>query len=119
MRLSHSRVGRWRWSITDVLAVANVMTMGATFSSVAGAGNEPTFCASFAAGIAMRMFLYEALPPAATGWLAAQTRSATKIEVSGRASERAERASATAAEPTPNRRRADAGPPPSTPNKAV
>jgi len=74
---------QWRWSITDVLAVANVMTMGATFSSVAGAGNEPTFCASFAAGIAMRMFLYEALPPAATGWLAAQTRSATKIELVG------------------------------------
>ena len=41
---------QWTWSVHDVLAVVNIMTIGAIFASSAHSGNEPTFCASFAAG---------------------------------------------------------------------
>ena len=74
---------QWQWSVRDVLAVANVMALGATFAATAGGGNEPAFCASFAAGIALRMFVYEALPASASSALAELLRDKAQIELVG------------------------------------
>ena len=51
----------------DVFAIANMLLIGASFSTAAAAFNEPPFCASFAAGLALRIAIYEVCPP----WLAA------------------------------------------------
>lgn len=56
--------------------------LGASFASVAGAGNEPPFCASFAAGLTLRILAYETLPAAVTGFFAGRLRNA-KIEFVG------------------------------------
>ena len=58
----------WSWSAKDVLAIANIVALGATFSSAAGGGNEPFFCTSFAAGIALRMVLYELARAPSSHW---------------------------------------------------
>jgi len=60
---------QWTWSANDVLAVANIMMLGAIAASAAHSGNEPTFCASFAAGLTLRMVAAEALPSAVTAEL--------------------------------------------------
>lgn len=52
----------WSWSARDVAAVTNVVLLGATFTAVSGAGNEPHLTTSFAAGLALRMSAYELLP---------------------------------------------------------
>ena len=70
-------------SVRDVLAVANVMTLGATFASTAGGGNEPFFCASFAAGVALRMVMYEALPSSLSSSLATLLRDHAQLELIG------------------------------------
>ena len=74
---------QWQWGMRDVLAVANVMALGATFSSAAGGGNEPTFCASFAAGIALRMLTYEVLPHQTSTALAKLLRDNAQLELVG------------------------------------
>mmetsp|Transcript_48015 Transcript_48015/g.114119 ORF Transcript_48015/g.114119 Transcript_48015/m.114119 type:complete len:663 (+) Transcript_48015:67-2055(+) len=48
---------QWRWSGKDVMAVMHMSLLGATVTQVAGLGNEPSFASSFAAGIALRIFL--------------------------------------------------------------
>mmetsp|Transcript_28850 Transcript_28850/g.66489 ORF Transcript_28850/g.66489 Transcript_28850/m.66489 type:complete len:653 (+) Transcript_28850:121-2079(+) len=48
---------RWTWSFRDVMAVMHMGLLGATVTCVAGLGNEPSFAASFAGGIALRMLL--------------------------------------------------------------
>ena len=73
----------WSWSAKDVLAIANIVALGATFSSAAGGGNEPFFCTSFAAGIALRMVLYELMPARASSALAHLLRDKAKIELIG------------------------------------
>ena len=73
----------WSWSVKDVLAIANVVALGATFSSTAGGGNEPFFSASFAAGIALRMLLYETMPKQAAGALARLLKDRAQIELIG------------------------------------
>merc|ERR1719461_1200449 len=45
----------WSWSFKDVLAVMHMALLGATVTAMAGLGNEPSFAASFAAGIATRI----------------------------------------------------------------
>jgi hypothetical protein len=74
---------QWQWSVRDVLAVANVMALGATFSSASGSGNEPPFCASFASGIALRMLFYEITPPAIGLQLTRLLRDKAQIELVG------------------------------------
>ena len=49
----------WHWRFRDVICVANVASIGAVFSRVSGLGNEPSLCASFAAGVALRMFVHD------------------------------------------------------------
>ena len=72
----------WTWSVHDVLAVANVMVLGAIFASVAGAGNEPPFCASFAGGLALRFVAYGATPRLASQAVLRALRS-FKLELVG------------------------------------
>jgi len=74
---------QWMWSVRDVLAVANVMALGATFAATAGGGNEPAFCASFASGIALRMLMYELLPIRLATSLASLLRDKAQIELVG------------------------------------
>lgn len=74
---------QWSWSIRDVLTVTNVMTLGATFSSTAGGGNEPSFCASFAAGVALRMLIYDYVPLGLSNSLAATVRKSAQLELVG------------------------------------
>jgi len=45
----------WSWSFKDVLTVMHMAMLGATVTAMAGLGNEPSYAASFAAGIAMRI----------------------------------------------------------------
>jgi hypothetical protein len=54
---------QWAWSFRDVLAIANLVLLGATFNSISMMGNEPLFTVSFAAGVALKMFLGECMPP--------------------------------------------------------
>jgi hypothetical protein len=54
----------WKWGVRDVFAIANILLIGASFSTAAATFNEPTFCASFAAGLALRIVLYEFSLPA-------------------------------------------------------
>ena len=53
---------QWDWSSRDILAVTNVISLGASYASFAGAGNEPLFASSFAAGVGLRLLLQELLP---------------------------------------------------------
>ena len=48
----------WQWTWKDVLALANVVQMGATFTSAAQLGNEPGFATSFGAGVAIRYYTH-------------------------------------------------------------
>ena len=50
---------QWHWGFNDVIQVANVATIGALYTSISGLGNEPNMCASFAAGVALRMFVHD------------------------------------------------------------
>jgi len=45
----------WSWSFKDVLSVMNMCQLGSTVTAMAALGNEPSFSASFAAGIALRI----------------------------------------------------------------
>lgn len=45
----------WTWTIKDVLQVVNMCQLGATVTVIAALGNEPSFAASFAAGLALRI----------------------------------------------------------------
>merc|ERR1719188_2219363 len=47
----------WTWSFKDVLSVLHMCQLGATVTAMSALGNEPSFSASFAAGIAMRIAL--------------------------------------------------------------
>jgi hypothetical protein len=53
---------QWTWGMRDVFAIANMLLIGASFSTAAATFNEPPFCASFAAGLALRIAIYEATP---------------------------------------------------------
>jgi hypothetical protein len=55
---------QWQWSFRDVLAIANLIQLGATFNSISMMGNEPLFTVSFAAGVALKMFIGECMPAA-------------------------------------------------------
>ena len=74
---------QWSWSVKDVFAVANVILLGATFSSTAGGGNEPPFCLSFAAGITLRVILYDWMPNSSAAQLATFVRQQAQIELIG------------------------------------
>jgi hypothetical protein len=50
---------QWHWGFNDVIQVANIATIGALYTSISGLGNEPNMCASFAAGVALRMFVHD------------------------------------------------------------
>jgi len=45
----------WTWSFKDVLSVIHMCQLGSTVTAMSALGNEPSFAASFAAGIALRM----------------------------------------------------------------
>lgn len=45
----------WSWSFKDVLSVMHMCQLGASVTAMAALGNEPSYAASFAAGIAIRM----------------------------------------------------------------
>jgi len=60
---------QWTWSPHDVLAVVNIMVLGAIAASVSHSGNEPPFCASFAAGLTLRIVSAELLPSHVTSAL--------------------------------------------------
>ena len=74
---------QWAWSLRDVFTVANVMSLGATFSSASGGGNEPMFCASFAAGVALRILVYDFMPATSSSTLAATFRQSAQLELVG------------------------------------
>ena len=57
---------QWDWSARDVFAIANMLLIGGSFATASCAYNEPPFCASFAAGLALRIVAYE-MSPAALG----------------------------------------------------
>jgi len=48
---------RWSWSFKDVLSITHMCLLGSTVTSVTTLGNEPSFAASFGAGIAVRILL--------------------------------------------------------------
>mmetsp|Transcript_62865 Transcript_62865/g.142078 ORF Transcript_62865/g.142078 Transcript_62865/m.142078 type:complete len:666 (+) Transcript_62865:165-2162(+) len=45
----------WSWSFKDVLSVMHMSMLGATVMAMSNLGNEPSFAASFASGIAFRI----------------------------------------------------------------
>eukprot|EP00927_Polykrikos_kofoidii_P066072 TRINITY_DN61730_c0_g1_i1.p1 TRINITY_DN61730_c0_g1~~TRINITY_DN61730_c0_g1_i1.p1 ORF type:complete len:680 (-),score=92.71 TRINITY_DN61730_c0_g1_i1:90-2129(-) len=47
----------WSWSFKDVLCVMNMALFGSTVTAISGLGNEPSYAASFASGIALRIAL--------------------------------------------------------------
>ncbi|CAE8696024.1 unnamed protein product [Polarella glacialis] len=47
----------WSWSFKDVLSVMHMCQLGATVTAMSSLGNEPSYAASFGAGIALRMAL--------------------------------------------------------------
>eukprot|EP00429_Kryptoperidinium_foliaceum_P011624 CAMPEP_0176039002 /NCGR_PEP_ID=MMETSP0120_2-20121206/19332_1 /TAXON_ID=160619 /ORGANISM="Kryptoperidinium foliaceum, Strain CCMP 1326" /LENGTH=705 /DNA_ID=CAMNT_0017372397 /DNA_START=106 /DNA_END=2223 /DNA_ORIENTATION=+ len=47
----------WSWSFKDVLSVVHMCQLGATVTAMSALGNEPSYAASFASGIAMRIAL--------------------------------------------------------------
>merc|ERR1719162_2122950 len=47
----------WAWSIKDILCILHMCMLGATVTASSGLGNEPSFAASFASGIALRMLI--------------------------------------------------------------
>merc|ERR1712139_556661 len=47
----------WSWSFKDVLSVMHMALLGSTVTAMASLGNEPSYAASFAAGIALRIAL--------------------------------------------------------------
>jgi hypothetical protein len=47
----------WAWSFKDVLAVLHMCLLGATVTAMSSLGNEPSYAASFAAGLALRIAL--------------------------------------------------------------
>lgn len=48
---------KWAWSFKDVLCVMHMALLGSTVTGISGLGNEPSYAASFASGIALRIFL--------------------------------------------------------------
>lgn len=63
----------WHWQFRDVITIANIASIGSIFSSVSGLKNEPSFTASFAAGVALRMFVHDHAAEASTALLDAAT----------------------------------------------
>jgi len=63
----------WQWQFRDVIAVANIASIGALFCSASGLKNEPNFSASFAAGVALRMFVHDQAAESSTALLDAAT----------------------------------------------
>jgi len=53
---------QWDWGVRDVFAIANMLLIGGSFATASCAYNEPPFCASFAAGLALRIVAYEVSP---------------------------------------------------------
>mmetsp|Transcript_42668 Transcript_42668/g.117723 ORF Transcript_42668/g.117723 Transcript_42668/m.117723 type:complete len:689 (+) Transcript_42668:111-2177(+) len=47
----------WSWSFKDVLCVMHMCLLGSTVTAVSALGNEPSYAASFASGIALRIAL--------------------------------------------------------------
>ena len=75
---------QWQWSpMRDVLTVTNLMLLGATFSSTAGAGNEPSLCASFAAGVSLRLLAFDWMPATLAGSVAQMVRRHAQVELVG------------------------------------
>ena len=58
---------QWVESSRDVMTVASIALLGASFAAASGSGNEPPFCASFASGVAIRMALYDVMAPSDGG----------------------------------------------------
>eukprot|EP00929_Paragymnodinium_shiwhaense_P053733 TRINITY_DN26913_c0_g1_i1.p1 TRINITY_DN26913_c0_g1~~TRINITY_DN26913_c0_g1_i1.p1 ORF type:complete len:714 (+),score=207.01 TRINITY_DN26913_c0_g1_i1:132-2273(+) len=48
---------KWAWSFKDVLCVMHMALLGSSVTCISGLGNEPSYAASFASGIALRIFL--------------------------------------------------------------
>jgi hypothetical protein len=48
---------QWQWSSRDVVTLANLAQLGATFAAASQCGNEPGFVTTFAAGVSMRYHL--------------------------------------------------------------
>jgi len=48
---------KWEWDYRDHLSVLNMVLLGSTMSASSSLGNEPSYSASFAAGIALRIAL--------------------------------------------------------------
>eukprot|EP00930_Biecheleria_cincta_P007053 TRINITY_DN108196_c0_g1_i1.p1 TRINITY_DN108196_c0_g1~~TRINITY_DN108196_c0_g1_i1.p1 ORF type:complete len:684 (-),score=127.37 TRINITY_DN108196_c0_g1_i1:20-2038(-) len=47
----------WSWSLKDVLSVMHMCQLGAVVTGMSAMGNEPSFAASFASGLALRIAL--------------------------------------------------------------
>jgi len=47
----------WSWSFKDVLSVVHMCQLGALVTAMSALGNEPSYAASFASGIALRIAL--------------------------------------------------------------
>jgi len=47
----------WAWSFKDVLAVMHMALLGSTVTAMSALGNEPSYAASFAAGLSLRIAL--------------------------------------------------------------
>mmetsp|Transcript_121292 Transcript_121292/g.288124 ORF Transcript_121292/g.288124 Transcript_121292/m.288124 type:complete len:680 (-) Transcript_121292:70-2109(-) len=45
----------WAWSLKDVLSVMHMCQLGAAVTALSALGNEPSYAASFASGIALRI----------------------------------------------------------------
>ncbi|CAE7946779.1 SARED1 [Symbiodinium sp. KB8] len=50
----------WAWSLKDVLSVMNMCQLGAAVTALSALGNEPSYAASFASGIALRIAVGQA-----------------------------------------------------------
>jgi hypothetical protein len=57
----------WEYSFRDVVSVANLAMLGASFSAHAANANEPGFVTAFASGLAVRTQLAEVVPAVLAG----------------------------------------------------
>lgn len=71
----------WSWSFKDILSVLHMCQLGATVTAMSALGNEPSFSASFASGIALRMAIAQdsfrgfSFTRGASSWLEGQMTS--------------------------------------------
>ena len=71
----------WEWDFRDMLAIINLVDMGALFTASSREGNEPSFCISYASGLALRILWHEWTITLLTGGLTAVVESSFNVKL--------------------------------------